>query len=135
MSRLTKNISEVAALVMDTARGYGVNISPASRLGQMHRIFTEMAANPTQPLPLNHPDFFLACEGVRDMFHLGFAIEQLCQPDPPAGFVEKLRLSVADPHLPQDSLDDSPGRDAQCELYVAAICAKAGLLPEFAEPD
>jgi hypothetical protein len=37
--------------------------------------------------------------------------------------------------LPQDNPTRSAGRDEQCELFVAAICAKAGLRPTFDEPD
>jgi len=47
-----------------------------------------------------------------------------------------LRRLVGDKVLPQDDPDQSPGRDAQCELFVAALCLKAGLKPVFNEsPD
>lgn len=38
--------------------------------------------------------------------------------------------------LPQQDRENSPGRDAQFELYLAAICQNAGLLPvDYEEPD
>jgi len=134
-TRVTKDVLRVAERVMDTAQSCGVSIPPSSRLAQIYRIFREMWDLPTRSIRPDHPQFAFACEGVRDIFQLDFAIEQLCRPDPPAGFREKLQAAVDDPVLPQARMDDSAGRDAQCELYVAGICAKAGLSPRFAEPD
>jgi hypothetical protein len=46
-----------------------------------------------------------------------------------------LRKVIADSALPKHDSHRSAGRDAQCELHVAAICEKAGMAPELAEPD
>jgi hypothetical protein len=47
-----------------------------------------------------------------------------------------IKLLLKDSVLPQDDKGESKGRDTQFELYLAAICQSASLLPmDYAEPD
>ena len=101
----------------------------------MHRALLDPDGTPALYVPPDHPDFEVVLEGLRDLQQLGFVFEQLDAPRLPADFRERLRKVVGDVALPQDDLTLSHGRDAQCELYCAAILAKASLNPTFEEPD
>jgi hypothetical protein len=51
-------------------------------------------------------------------------------------FRDLVKLALGDSVLPQDNRKQSKGRDFQFELFVAAICQNAGLLPvQREEPD
>jgi hypothetical protein len=82
------------------------------------------------------PEFELALEAERDMQLLGFVFEQ---PNPCSAlptFISLVRRMLEDSGLPQDSGAETPGRDAQFELFVAAVCQSAGLEPVgYEEPD
>ena len=74
-------------------------------------------------------DFPIALESMRDMQHLGFVFEQLRTQRTDPEFLAIVKRVLKDSALPQQDLEESPGRDKQFELYLAAICQNAGLLP------
>jgi hypothetical protein len=81
------------------------------------------------------PAFDTALEAMRDIQQLGFVFDQIHSHREKPRFKQLVKLVVQDSTLPQDNLNQSPGRDAQFELYLGAICQSAGLLPvEFEEP-
>lgn len=83
-----------------------------------------------------HPVYEIALEGERDIQLLAFAFDQLAQAEPTDEYLGLLKKLVSDSVLPQDDRDNSPGRDAAFEIYVAAVCRAARLLPvAFEEPD
>jgi hypothetical protein len=69
------------------------------------------------------------------MLQLDFILCALTASAIPAGFSDRLKMALHDAALPQESHAQTRGRDTQCELYVAAVCARAGLLPTLDEPD
>jgi hypothetical protein len=70
------------------------------------------------------------------MQQLGFIFDHIqIQPDNPK-FQKLVKELVLDGALPQNDLEHSPGRDAQFELYLAAVCQNAGMVPvDYSEPD
>jgi hypothetical protein len=50
-------------------------------------------------------------------------------------FKDATDLLRKDLALPEDELRDTPGRNYQFQLYVAALCTKAGLATRHEEPD
>jgi len=73
---------------------------------------------------------------MRDFTQLGYIFDQLREEPEPTGFQALVARALQDCVLPQDDTKGSPGRNAQAELYVSAVCRKAGLRPvEHEEPD
>ena len=71
---------------------------------------------------------------VRDLNQLAFIFDVMPQAEL-CNLVEKFRLVLNDPVMPQDAVR-STGRETQSELYTAAICWNAELLPvTIEEPD
>lgn len=118
------------AYVIDQVRELGLSPHPTSRLMQMHRVLSR------GHVPYEDPEFSTALEAERDMVLLGFIFDQVqAHRDKPRfhGLVRKL---LKDSVLPQKDRDESPGRDSQFEMYLAAVCQNAGLLPlDYEEPD
>lgn len=121
---------ENASYVIGEMRALGMNPNRNSRLMQMHRILN------SGYIPFDHSEFPIALEAERDMQQLGFIFDQKGADRDNPTFMKLAADLMMDPALPQDNLERSPGRDAQFELYLAAICRNAGLLPvQHAEPD
>lgn len=121
---------EFAAYVIDHLRGVGARVHPSSRLMLMCRTLQRGY------VPYEDDEFPVALESMRDMYQLGLIVEQMeAHRDNPA-FRASVQRLLKDSALPQDGGQNTPGRDMQFELYLAAICLKAGLLPvNYAEPD
>jgi len=77
----------------------------------------------------DHPDYEIALEGERDMQLLAFAFDQLSETEVSDEYRVLLRKLVRDSALPQDDRKNSHGRDAGFEIYVAAVCTAAQLVP------
>jgi hypothetical protein len=121
--------AENASFVIDTIRALGIELHPQSRLMRMHHVLTK---NKGMIHP-DDPDFETAVEAERDMQLLGFVFDQANASDT---FGQLVRTVVYDSVLPQDDRRQTRGRDFQFELFVAAVCQSAGLVPvEHAEPD
>jgi hypothetical protein len=124
-----KTYKETSAFVVETLRKWGFRVHPGSRLGCMARILSREGE-----IDSSDSDFLVALEAVRDAQFMAFTLAELGEPADRSMLRMRLARTVDDPPLPQDRLD-SQGRDAQFELYVGAICHRAGLEPEFDEPD
>jgi hypothetical protein len=122
--------AENAVYVMDRLRVLGFDPNASSRFPTMNRALQR------GDLPFGHPDFWTAIEAERDLQLLAFILEQgFAHADYP-GFREKIALLLNDSVLPQNDRGESKGRNAQFELYLAAICQNAGLAQIlFEEPD
>ena len=69
------------------------------------------------------------------MYQLKLVVDQMEAYRSHPAFLASRKL-VQDAALPQGSKPQTPGRDAQFELYLAAICLRAGMVPvAYAEPD
>jgi hypothetical protein len=106
-----------------------LGFEPPSRVVEMHRVLSR------ENVPFDDPDFPTALESLRDLDQLMFIFEQLHVHRDNPRFQGVVKHLLSDPVLPQHG-KDSPGRDRQFELYVAAICQNAGLVPvDCEEPD
>lgn len=121
---------ENAAYVIDQLRALGFDPNPSSRLIRMRKVWER------GPHSFGTPDFWIALESDRDMVQLGFIFEQLGVHAKHAKFLSVVERVLDDSPLAQDDRKQSRGRDAQFELYLAAICQKARMAPVgYDEPD
>ena len=122
-----KSAIETAEWVISQFRQFDVP-APA-RIQEMHRVLSRGLVD------FDDSDFPTALESMRDLDQLKFIFETLGGHAGNPRFRAVLRHVSNDSALPQyDS--DSPGRDHQFELYMGAVCQRAGLIPvDFAEPD
>jgi hypothetical protein len=87
-------------------------------------------------IPADDPEFETALEAERDLQVLVFVFQEAAAHPPEAEFQRLVRKALKDSVLPHEDRAQSKGRDAQFELFVAAICQKAGLqLVAREEPD
>ena len=122
--------AENSTYVIETLRRLGFELPPKSRLMRMHQVLQQG----------NHEfgteEFWISLESDRDMVQIGFALHQLeADRDNPA-FLKIIERILDDSVLSKDDRTESKGRNAQFELYLAAVCQKAKLLPVgYDEPD
>jgi hypothetical protein len=127
--------AELAAHVVKWIEAQGITVSGGSRLDRMRTMLVRPDGSPAPFIAPGEKDFDVALEAERDLQMLGFASDQLASESLPSNFRTRLKLLLKDTALPQDGSANTAGRDVQCELYVAAICMKAGTSPTFDEPD
>jgi len=128
-----RSLAQTAEFIIERFSAYGVAVHPSSRWGQWRRSIFGDSGAPLE-IPVNSPDFDIVLEAHRDFAYQSFVFDVVPDP-PPSGFIERLRFLGKDPVFSKDA-KSSKGRDAQTELFVAAVCWNAGLFPvEFAEPD
>lgn len=121
---------ENAAFVIEQLRNLGFDPNPSSRLMRMHEVWKR------GPHEFGTPDFWIALESDRDMVQLGFVFEQLEADVDDTAFLQVVTRLLSDSVLRQHDQTQSAGRDAQFELYLAAICQKARMVPvRYEEPD
>ena len=76
------------------------------------------------------PEFWIALESLRDLVELGFIFEQLGEHVASPKFRAIIKNLLDDKPLPQDDRStNSKGRNAHWELYLAAICKSAAMVP------
>jgi len=122
--------AENAANVIDQVRALGLKLNDSSRLIRMKRVLDRGYIAPEDP------DFPIALESMRDQQHVGFAFDQMRAHGDHPRFREVVRRLLKDSALPQMDREESPGRDAQLEVYLAALCQSAGMVPvDLEEPD
>ncbi len=126
---------QATEFVIDSLIQLGLRPNPTSRLMQMYRVMTDHTI-PDDFVRPDHPKFQTAVESVRDITLLQFVFDNagpLLQSDE---FRRRLRTVLKDSELPQQDGEQTQGRDAQSELFVAALCQSSGLIPvTLAEPD
>ena len=129
---MPRNQKETAEFVIESLNSLGLEPNPSSRLMKMYKVVT----GPNTVIPYGHPDFEIAVEARRDMPVLAFILEQSHAKRHDSGLISKLSRVCYDSVLPQTDRQNSPGRDTQFELFVAAICQAEGLCPVgYEEPD
>jgi len=120
--------TEAAAYVIAQFRELG--LETPSRLVEMHRVLGR------GNVPFEDPDFFTALESLRDLHQFLFIFDHLRIHSDNPQFGNEVKHLLNDSALPQHDLKNSPGRDRQFQLYLAAICQNAGLVPVgYEEPD
>jgi hypothetical protein len=129
-------MKSIAATILREFEGLGVKLDPASRLAKQINVYLDPKGTLPQIIDPAHPLLKTAVEAHRDLNQVAFALTQLLPVVPRDEMKKQLRRLVVDNVLPQDNPERSPGRDAQCELFVAALCVRARLDPVFDEsPD
>jgi hypothetical protein len=122
---------ELARFVVKSFTDMGFNLSPSSRVMRQHNVLV----NTTHDISFGTAEFFIAVEALRDLQMLAFIFDQANDPEDPV-FRELVKKCRCDSALPEQDKEKTPGRDAQFELFVAAVCRHAALLPvEHREPD
>lgn len=129
-------MKNLAKRVLAGFESLGLPLAPSSRLFAQANAYLDPKGVLPQVIPPEHPLFETALEGQCDLRQVGYVFHKLLPiMSNDVEFRNKAKLLRADVVLPQESQDNSPGRDAQCELLVTAICQHARLSPAFAEPD
>ena len=124
--------SENAEFVIASIKALGLQPHPQSRLMRMHRVLTKGGGI----IPQDDSEFETALEAERDFQVLAFVLEQAATQSADNGFRQLVKNAMRDSVLPQEDRAQSKGRDAQFELFVAAVCQSAGLHPVAREePD
>lgn len=124
---------EAADYVIRCLTELGASPRPSSRLWAMHRVFFDGTGNVRPMIDKTDPEFEVALESYRDVLQLAFILDTV---DDAAFLEDHLKRVVYDSTLPQQDKTQSVGRNVQVELYVYAICIRAGLTPaRLDEPD
>jgi hypothetical protein len=131
----TNPISPLIDYVMKSFADAGLIVRAGTRLDDMRQAIVPLLGETGPNIQLNLREHKIAVESARDFQQIGLILQQSAKLAEFPEFKRRLKRIVEDPALPEDDLIDSPGRDAQCELYVAAVCVKAGMRPSLAEPD
>lgn len=132
---MARPFHEAAQFVCDSVERLGLSLSPASRLMRMRRSLLKADGSPVGVVLPDAPSFETVLEALRDVQLLELVFDRL-PPDADAETVAIVRRLLQDSVLPEAGKAHSPGRDAQVELFVAAICRGAGLLDVVhGEPD
>lgn len=128
-----RNLTEKITFVEAELLAKGLPIKPSSRLGHGRECFGNPGGETKRAMP-DDPRFFDAVEAGRTFSCFEKILE--CWPFEPSDELaeEKLRVALKDDVDPYAAGGSTPGRDAQMELYVAAMIHKAGLPVSFVRP-
>lgn len=126
----------VSTIILEGYKALGLELKPTSRIAIQIDSYLDKRGVLPQILEPDHPLFQTALEALRDLNQIGFSLDQLLPVCPADELARRFSKLLQDNTLPQDSPTKSPGRDAQLEVFIAALCARAGLAPVFDEsPD
>ena len=121
---------EQADYIVGRLTEFGVRIDPSSRIGRAQRVLRR--PDIIQP---EDPDYEFVLESIRDHYQLRLIVDTMDAHRDSKAFIDAAYLLRKDLALPQDELRDTPGRNYQFQLYVAARCTNAGLPTRHEEPD
>ena len=121
---------EQAEYVAERLTDFGVRINPSSRIGRILRILRR-----PEIIEPDNPDYAVALESIRDMYQLRLIVDTMDAHRESPEFELAASLLRKDSALPQDERKDTPGRNHQFQLYVAAVCTNASLPTRHHEPD
>lgn len=116
--------------IVDRLMQFGVRINPSSRIGRAQRVLRR--PDVVQP---DDPDYQIALESIRDNYQLRLIVDTMDAHRESKAFKDATYLLRKDLALPQNELKDTPGRNYQFQLYVAALCTNAGLATRHQQPD
>lgn len=138
-SRLTEHrwaeLPDRARAVFARLAVLGVRVPLASRFDEHLAVAETMAAADRDQI-LGLPDVVARVpEAAFELRDFCASMECLLATQPSRGCLDLIRRAVGGPVLPQDEGEFSPARDAQFELSLAAMCHRARLPTEWAEPD
>jgi hypothetical protein len=135
-NQMPRTRREVASFVIDSIKALGISLHSQSRLMRMHRVLSDACKESGGIIQPNHPEFEIALESLRDMQLLEFVFDQSESRCDDTEFRKLVTKVIKDSALPQRDRQQSMGRDAQFELFIAAVCNSAGLTDVLCEePD
>lgn len=121
---------EQAAYIVERVNALGIPVNSASRLMQMTRTLE------SGYIEYGDPRFPVVLESIRDMYQLRLIVDEMDAHRKDPRFFASVKKLLQDAAAPQDGNSNSPGRDTQFELYLAAIALRGGMMPvEYDEPD
>jgi hypothetical protein len=123
--------------VLARLKAHNIPIPPGSRADRFIRLSERFANKQLGPAGIGSlREVNELLEANRDFAELATIIEHLLPAQPPATKVllTKLKEVLGGAPLPGEDANALP-RSTQFELYVTALCARAGLDPKFREPD
>lgn len=132
---MRRSLSEAAGYVIDQLDRLGLGVPTESRLRRMYSAVCNSDGTSRGFIAENDPDFNTALEALRDFSQLEFFFEQVQNEPRRQEYLPTLARVVNDSVQPEDDEQNSPGRDAQAELFMFAVCKNAGTSPLFEEPD
>lgn len=130
-----RKLFEKARYVIDQITSRGVTVNPSSRFGRMHRLMCDDTGGPGKVVEPNDEDFETALEALRDLNQMEFVFDVLAERPDLFEHEGRLKKVLDDAVVPKADDEATIGRNAQTELFVSAVCERAGLAPEGAEPD
>jgi hypothetical protein len=126
---IPKTRVEQAEYVVKRLAELGVTINPSSRIGRMLRVLRR----PERIMP-DDPDYSLAIESIRDMYQLRLIVDTVGAHRNDLEFRKAVNILKKDLAFPEEG-EQSPGRNYQFQLYLAALCTNAGHPTRHDEPD
>ena len=134
---MARSLSDAANYVLEQFAWFGLEVPEDSRIKRMYSAVCNDDGSSRGFIPENDPNFDIAREALRDFLQLEFFFDQIRNDPRKAEYVSILKriVSDSDSALPQDNEQNSPGRDAQAEVFVFGVCKKADMSPVFEEPD
>ncbi len=116
-------------------RDSGIRVSDTSRVASyrkaLDRFLEAVSREPSCP----PSDLRLLHQAVHEADQFALIVNEFCRPSIVAKWKPKLQELVSGHDLPETESDNTPGRDLQFELYVAALCSAGGYHVEPKEPD
>jgi hypothetical protein len=130
-------VRERLTRVLTRLRAHTLEVPPGSRVARFINLSERFAAKELSPAGVGtFRDVNELLEANRDFVEFAMIVEHLLPPQPPVDspLLSKLHLVLGGATLPSEDAN-SLARNTQFELYVAALCARAGLMPRLREPD
>lgn len=121
---------EQADYIVERLTQFGVRINSSSRIGRAQRVLSR-----PDSIPPDDPGYQIVLESIRDNYQLRLIVDTMDAHRESKAFNDAAYLLRKDFALPQDELKDTPGRNYQFQLYVAALCTNAELPTRHEEPD
>jgi hypothetical protein len=125
----SRALAEQFDFVDQEIRRRGFIIPAASRLARERELFVGPDGK-WRTIFVDDPQFNDATEALRDYKLFEVILDSFPFPVSDVRAQQKLKVSLCDAVDPRAS-EDSPGRDAQCELFVAVTMHKAEQKPRF----
>jgi len=125
--QLPEQTLEELKAALGVLRSKGMRLHPAGRFAQYYKTL-EQVTHSQGADPTVYAQAHLECSQLLCITQeLGDCSEPV--------FLDKLRKVTSDTVLPQEAAAETPGRDAQFELFLAAGLKRNGLAVSFEEPD
>lgn len=114
---------------------HGLRVSAGSRLDAYQRSLEKALAIAEGTKPPRDFDVRLFHHSLFEAEQIGFIVDQLSQPPEVLGWSGRLQSLLSGQADPADESSQTPGRDLQFELFMAALSRAGDYRVSLAEPD